>query len=275
MSVQKYILSKDETGFTILSNKVLQNYKDIEALGLWVYVASRPQNWVFYKEELRKHFKMGRERLQKIINSLKEHGLITITMVREPDGKFAHASFHVHNGDDFKIPQKPLQDVACEESVQPCTEKPLTVSQSLDTVDYKEREKKKEINKDISNINSATVVAHVRNDATFDEFWKVYPVKKNKERAKRIWDREKFGIIATLICCDVMNRVAKEPQWQQKQYIPHPSTYLCNKLWNDEITQDDSQPRKSSGKSSSFDAYQAELKKQNRGTTYEHGAISQ
>ncbi|MCF1193162.1 hypothetical protein LRR18_16355, partial [Mangrovimonas sp. AS39] len=104
-------------------------------------------------------------------------------------------------------------------------------------------------------------------------FWKIYPIKKNKIRAKKIWDKRKFSTIVTLICCDVLTRIKQESQWQDKQYIPHPSTYLGNKLWEDELTEA-SPPKKTSGKSSSFDSYLADMKKQT-GNTYEHGAISQ
>ena len=138
---------------------------------------------------------------------------------------------------------------------------------------------KKEVTKEIKEHNtnnySATDVAQARaNDDAFENYWKINPVKKNRVRARKIWDKKKLYKIETLICADILNRLENDSQWQDKQYIPHPSTYLFNELWNDEITQP-STPKKSSGKSSSFDEYQAELKKQSRGTTYEYSAISQ
>jgi hypothetical protein len=276
MSVQKLVVTQDETGFTMINNHVLQNLTDIEALGFWVYLASLPPNWTFYKQQLQSHFKIGRERMTRILNVLKSHALITLTNQRDAQGKFVHLHIHVCNSPSLRInaqTQKPAPALSSRDSVQPCAENPLTAIQSLDTDSYKDISKNKNNKKDISISNSATEVARKRNDDSFYEFWKTYPVKKNKVRSKKIWDKENFASIVTLICCDVMLRKQKETQWQDVRFIPHPSTYLANKLWNDEITKI-THTKKSTGKSGSFDAYQAELKQQERGTIYEHSSIS-
>jgi hypothetical protein len=152
-----------------------------------------------------------------------------------------------------------------EDSVQECSPLPQ----------YPEMENPEVVNRDYKKERGLKKKEEDIKDSCFDEFWSIYPVKKNKVRAKKIWDRKKYSIIIALILTDILNRQKNDSQWQDKQYIPHPSTYLGNELWNDEITQG-GQPKKSSGKSSSFDAYQAELKQQNKGVTYEHeGRISQ
>jgi len=81
MTVQKYVVTQDETGFTLLKNHVLQNFCDVEALGLWVYLASLPPNWTFYKQQIASHFKIGRERLNRLLNVLCQHNLIAIEKV--------------------------------------------------------------------------------------------------------------------------------------------------------------------------------------------------
>lgn len=269
MSVEKYILSKDESGFTILSNVVLQNYTDIEGLGLWSYLASKPTSWVFYKDQLRKHFTIGRERLQKILKSLCDHGLITITSVRSESGKFAHANVHVHSGAHFKIIKKPIQDAASKESVQPHTGKPSTVNQSPVTDSYKERCTKKEDQKKDQKILSASDDAHEQSDKLFDEFWEINIVKKNKRRAKTIWDKKKLYRKATLICDYIKNSIKNDQQWQDPQYIPHPDTILRNERWTDEITHKAASKPKKGGNTSFSDFINSPT---NSGATYdEHG----
>ncbi len=278
MSVQKYVVSQDETGFTILKNTILQNFNDAEALGVWVYLASLPPSWVFYKEQLRSHFNMGRDRLNRVLSKLSTVGLIKVTNARDEKGLFIHMHLHVCSMKNFNPSaqmEEPAPVKASEPPVQPLTENPLTANQLLDNDIYKDISKKKDNINNISNNYSATDVARKQNDDAFDEFWKNYPIKKNKVRSKKIWDREKFASIVTLICCDVLTRSKHEPQWQDKQFIPHPATYLGNKLWNDEVSEASTPKKSSGGKSSSFDQYQADLQKQTRGTTYEHGAISQ
>jgi DNA-binding PadR family transcriptional regulator len=68
----------------------------------------------------------------------------------------------------------------------------------------------------------------------FDEFWSVYPVKQKKKEAKIMWQKHNLDSIATKIIGDVTNRVAKDKNWSEG-YIPHPTTYLNNERWEDEI----------------------------------------
>lgn len=279
MSVQKYKPSYDQGNITIkrapfaqLCNKVLQTCTNMEAIAVWAFLQSQCDDWELNPTHLRKHFKIGKDKIYKILTYMIGAKLLVRHVQLSAKGTHISTTYTVLDGMDFVEPARVIQECA----PLPCL--PEADKPDPDNQDYiKERGlKKKEVStKEISLIDSATEVAQATKDDAFDEFWRIYPVKKNKERAKRIWDRQKFSTIVTLICCDVMTRIEKEPQWQDKQYIPHPSTYLGNKLWNDEVTQPSSTHKKSSGKSSSFDTYQAELQKQNRGTTYEHGAISQ
>ena len=272
MSVKKYVIKKNQGNFTSFPNSVLQNINDYGAVGLYTYLSSLPPGWEFYKKHLQEHGRVGRNQLERLLKILVQHNLVHCVQARNEKGHFAHFEMEVNDGDSFVyVDSEPVAD----ECVQPLAENGLTVNGLPVNDDYKGYKEKEDINtKDISKNYSATDVAPARDDMTFDEFWKIYPIKKNKVRAKKIWDREKFRLIVTLICSDVLKRTRSEPQWQDKQYIPHPSTYLGNKLWEDEFIEP-STPRKSSGKSSSFDAYQAELKQQQKGHVYEHGAILQ
>ena len=272
MSVKKYVIKKNQGNFTSFPNSVLQNINDYGAVGLYTYLSSLPPGWEFYKKHLQEHGRVGRNQLEKLLKILVQHNLVHCVQARNEKGHFAHFEMEVNDGDAFVyVASEPVAN----ECVQPLAENGLTVNGLPVNDDYKGYKEKEYINtKDISKNNSAIDIARKQNDDAFDEFWRGYPIKKNKVRSKKIWDREKFASIVTLICCDVLTRIKHEPQWQQKQFIPHPATYLGNKLWTDEVTES-SEPKKSSGKSSSFDAYQADLQKQNRGTTYEHGAISQ
>lgn len=272
MSVQKYVLSKDEAGFVLVVNKVAQNLHDAEALGLWVYLASLPPNWVFYKDQIRAHFNIGREKLNKLLSVLKKHRLITVEMSREGKGRFAHAVFHVHNGENFAQDPETAPALNKEQNA-PCTENPLTVNQSPVTDSYKDIDKKKKGIKetDINNI-SATDVTHENEPCSFDEFWNIYPIKKNKIRARKIWERKKLNKIAELICNDVSHRQVNDPSWADEQFIPHPSTYLQNERWNDAVTQCTHKQHVS--KNSGGDALSRVFKKHtaNQGATYDqHG----
>lgn len=69
----------------------------------------------------------------------------------------------------------------------------------------------------------------------FDEFWKAYPRKVgSKEKLAPKWKAKKLDRIADQIITNVVERTAHDRQWQEKRFIPHPSTYLNQSRWLDE-----------------------------------------
>ena len=69
----------------------------------------------------------------------------------------------------------------------------------------------------------------------FGRFWEPYPKKKDKKKTQAIWKKLKLDNKADQIIADVNKRKREDPQWQNHQYIPYPSTYLNGERWNDEI----------------------------------------
>ena len=69
----------------------------------------------------------------------------------------------------------------------------------------------------------------------FYKFYEVYPVRKSAKRAKAVWERDKLDDKFDMIVADVKHRLLNDRQWIEG-YIPHPSTYLNQELWTDEIS---------------------------------------
>ncbi len=240
MSVEKYTIRKN-ISFTTIPNKVLQGLKNYEALGLYAYICSLPDGWVFYKKHLAEHAGIGRDRLNKNLKVLHAHNLIEYRQVRNQHGRFAQYDLHVKDGTSFEINE-------LVKDAQPLTEKPLTDNRLPVNSSYKRNIDKRnnntdEISKNLcASENNAQPLNenHSTGEIDFSEafllFWAIYPRKKDKARAWNIWKKKKYDQIATLICDDVENRKKNEHQWQDIQYIPHPTTYLRNALWTDEIT---------------------------------------
>jgi len=79
--------------------------------------------------------------------------------------------------------------------------------------------------------------APVVSEDLFPKFWKIYPRKVGKDKAEKAWGklkvtRELFDLMATALAKQVLT-----PDWikEKGQYIPHPSTWLNGKRWEDEI----------------------------------------
>jgi len=71
----------------------------------------------------------------------------------------------------------------------------------------------------------------------FEEFWALYPKKKAKAYTFPIW-MNLNPKLAPKIIEDVKLRRATDKQWLKDggEYVPHPSTYLHQKRWEDDIT---------------------------------------
>lgn len=73
-------------------------------------------------------------------------------------------------------------------------------------------------------------------DASFEEFWRVYPRKVAKQSAMKAWAKLKpDGELAAVIVADVVAQ-AQTPEWRKDnwRFAPHPATYLNGKRWTDE-----------------------------------------
>lgn len=69
--------------------------------------------------------------------------------------------------------------------------------------------------------------------AEFLVFWDEYPRKVKKPMAALEWERQRPDIVAVL---NALKWQCRQPEWQRDggQYVPHPSTYLYNRRWEDE-----------------------------------------
>lgn len=69
----------------------------------------------------------------------------------------------------------------------------------------------------------------------FDDFWSLYPRKVVKQTARKIWAKLKpDDDLQQTILSDIRRRVKGEWNGKDMQYIPHPSTYLNQRRWEDE-----------------------------------------
>lgn len=74
----------------------------------------------------------------------------------------------------------------------------------------------------------------------FDVFWAEYPNKEAKQTALSIWKRDKCAAVADKIVADVKRRKDSK-QWRDG-FIPHPTTYLRQRRYEDEQSQEQHNP---------------------------------
>ena len=71
----------------------------------------------------------------------------------------------------------------------------------------------------------------------FAKFWKLYPLKKGKTNAEKAWRKLKVtGDLFNLIV-EALAKQCASADWLKDggRYIPHPTTWLNGKRWEDEV----------------------------------------
>jgi len=68
-------------------------------------------------------------------------------------------------------------------------------------------------------------------------FWNVYPRKEGKGYAFECWEKRKKPIPAIGTVIESVERYKQSNKWKENngKYIPHPSTWLNKRCWEDEI----------------------------------------
>lgn len=72
----------------------------------------------------------------------------------------------------------------------------------------------------------------------FEQFWKAYPRKVGKGAALKVWVKLKPSEELLVRMLKAVEQQKRTAQWQRDsgQFIPHPSTWLNQERWEDEVT---------------------------------------
>lgn len=72
----------------------------------------------------------------------------------------------------------------------------------------------------------------------FDRFYALYPRKVGKQAARRAWEKLKPDLLLCSQMSQALKRQIASEEWQRDggRYIPHPSTWLNGRRWEDEQT---------------------------------------
>lgn len=131
--IEKYNATfvNETRGFTVLSSLVIQFITEFDVLGLYVYLASKPESWKPNPKELIRHTGYSKDKVYRLINRLISLNLLSCKEVRDK-GKFSTYEYTLH--------------------ISPCPEKPDTEKPDPEKPDaYKI---KSVLNKDKENINA-------------------------------------------------------------------------------------------------------------------------
>ena len=188
--------------FTQIPNDWLRDSRlSLKSIGLLAQLMSHSPGWNMSIRSLAKANKTGVDTIKGAVRELEEFGYLVRSQKQKqnPDGTFA--DYEWTTADPFQ--------------------NPVTVKTRHGETAHKEEH---------SLLEEKVIKNNERTHALFDEFWKEYPKKLDKARARRTFKsaltRANFeDIIAGAI------RYANDPNLPELQFIKHPTTWLNADAW--------------------------------------------
>lgn len=220
---------RERIPFTTLSNKVLQNLRDAEALACWCYLQSMPPHWRVIKAAVRKHFDWGVNKVDKVFSTLNKLDLIEFIQERKHDGTLGEFQIVIKSAGLFEEPTgtietmvpdvtAPMETIGAENhrGGKPCQR----FSEAINTIYTNTTEK-------INTTPTKCVGA-------FESFWDAYPTKVGKKPCQEKWKQKRLDNHIEEILEKVNQQIQFDDKWQ-RGYIPNPITYLNQERWKDEV----------------------------------------
>ena len=103
------ITRRQRSTWTTVDNRIINDRKlAMKALGLLVFMLSKPDNWVFSQESLGEWFGEGREAMRSVMKNLSEAGYIQREVVRTANGQLRTTTIVCEEPDTgFPTPAEP------------------------------------------------------------------------------------------------------------------------------------------------------------------------
>jgi hypothetical protein len=194
--------------FTTVVNESIEGLS-ASAIGVYVYLQSKPPAWVIRPADIQKRFGFGRDKWRSISAELRESGLLFDKLERDAKGKVI--------GRVLYLGSQPIQDLPVGRVSRPTAEPSHGKSTPLVSKDSL-------VSKDINKGPSPSEWA-------FSQFWDSYPKKVDKKKAHAKFMKLKPEVQVAIIA-NVQTRAKQDKQWLSG-FAPNPTTYLNGERWED------------------------------------------
>lgn len=202
--------------YSVICNEVFKEKElSLKAKGLYALVMSLPDDWDFSLKGICELSKENYTAVNNAIKELIEAGYCQRGRVYDK-GKISGFEYYF-----FEEKEKsPRLDFLNMENLN---DNKYTISNNPNS---NTKGIKKSISNDIQKVEEETGLS-------FNDFYKLYPLKKSKQQAEKSWNR--------LSKADRQEAIDKLPAYiadciQEKRSFKHPSTYLNQRTWEDDFT---------------------------------------
>jgi len=223
--------SREESGCTIMLNQTIQFIKDVDVLGLYVYLLTKPNDWKINTKELMRHFTKCKDKIHGLLNALIDLGLLKREVSREV-GRFSKPTYKLFLKTQASIDFPPQAILPAP--VPPAPVKPPLYKTKRSSLQNKEGKKIKTYGPSSRGPNIKNISSY-KEDELFMRFYKSYPVKEKPSIAYKAF--KKLNPDAALVermVEDIQTRLSNNWLNLGKQFIPFPATYLNSSHWEGE-----------------------------------------
>ena len=243
--------SNDKMYFTILPNMLLDTLPSshIHTYLIIKRLAGETSRAVWVsKRYIKEKLKIGHEKVNMILNDLVSIGYIEFKGVHETEIKGAkqHVEYYtLRNIWDLNMSHfkgDPVQDsggAPIQNHPLSHTEQGVLPHRTLvrTTTNNTTKNKQVVVSKKAKALNDAY-------EDSFETFWKIYPEKVGKGKAYEVWQLLEKPIKQK--CIDAITEQVEKnhfyKDWLKKNSVPHPTTWLNQRRWEDVIKVDNSLP---------------------------------
>lgn len=209
---------KESIPFTQVANSVLSDPNlSAKAKGLYAYLYSKPDDWDFSLHRIVLEMADGKRAIASGLRELEEAGYLTRT--REASGRMTYT---------LRLKSLVAKTATRQNRnmLKPQHAKTATVSNT-------------DIKVILSNSNTDNPYSGLDEEPAdlFSEFWKAYPKKVAKTVAEKAFKKQKIDRTKLDEILSFIEKAKKTESWtkQKGQFVPHPSTFLNGKRWEDDL----------------------------------------
>ena len=195
MPIHKLETHQADIHYFMLSREVVQAIDNPDALAIWCYLQSKPQNWIVLEDQVRSHFNIGRLKYLKAMRCLRVAGLYRVVRLKDDKSRFCSNEFHIYPFSYLRV----------------------SVQSEMNT-DIKE----KEIPKEKENISS-------EERQLFEDFRQRYGGKKRGLDTELNNFLKKTKDWKTVL--PMLSTVNLDFDVTDKKYIPHLQTFINQRKW--------------------------------------------
>ena len=227
--------------YTNISMNIMDDQElSADALGVLVYLLSRPDDWKTKTSQLCQRFNCGKDKMQRILREIEAAGYMRRYKIRNDDGTFLcmadvfESPVQAHPEPGYPEPGFPALD---NPAVLTNTELPITDSPKKERKIQKER--KAETPDTLPGIEAggsakeaAERASPSKTECDFEVFWRAYPRRVGRGAALKAFARALKAASLEDLLAGIQRYIKTKPDWQD---YCHPATWLNQQRWLDDV----------------------------------------